>query len=81
MSHTDELLKFALENGIIDLGTIQEKMEMNERKKYLNMQKSIHPNFSKDFRKRLRKDSSIPKVLCMLRLIATCHRARVLSVR
>ena len=37
MSHTDELLKFALENGIIDLGTIQEKMEMNERKKYLNM--------------------------------------------
>lgn len=37
MSHTDELLKFALENGIIDLGTIQEKMEMNERKKYLEM--------------------------------------------
>lgn len=37
MSHTDELLKFALENGMINLGTIQEKMEMNERKKYLNM--------------------------------------------
>ena len=37
MSHTDELLKFALENGMINLGTIQEKMEMNERKKYLDM--------------------------------------------
>ena len=37
MSHTDELLKFALENGMINLGTIQEKMDMNERKKYLNM--------------------------------------------
>lgn len=37
MSHTDELLQFALENGMINLGTIQEKMEMNERKKYLNM--------------------------------------------
>ena len=37
MRHTDELLKFALENGMINLGTIQEKMEMNERKKYLNM--------------------------------------------
>lgn len=37
MSHTDELLKFALENGMINLGTIQEKMEMNERKKYLKM--------------------------------------------
>lgn len=37
MSHTDELLKFAVENGILDLSTIQREMEMNERKKYLEM--------------------------------------------
>lgn len=30
-----EMLQFALENGIIDESTIQEKMIMNERKKYL----------------------------------------------
>lgn len=31
----DELLKYALENGIIDTNHIQEQIEMNERKKYL----------------------------------------------
>ena len=30
-----EILQFAIENGMIDESTIQEKMEMNERKKYL----------------------------------------------
>lgn len=30
-----EMLKFAIENGMIDESTIQEKMIMNERKKYL----------------------------------------------
>ena len=30
-----EMLQFALESGMIDESTIQEKMEMNERKKYL----------------------------------------------
>lgn len=30
-----EILNFALENGIIDIHTIQKKIEMNERKKYL----------------------------------------------
>ena len=30
-----EMLQFAIESGIIDESTIQEKMEMNERKKYL----------------------------------------------
>lgn len=30
-----ELLQFALENGIIDLDTIQKKIAMNERRKYL----------------------------------------------
>jgi integrase len=32
-----ELLNFALENGIIDILAIQEQIEMNERKKYLEM--------------------------------------------
>lgn len=32
-----ELLRFAVENGIIDLDTIQQKAEMNERRKYLEM--------------------------------------------
>lgn len=32
-----ELLNFALANGIIDLNTIQTQIEMNERKKYLEM--------------------------------------------
>lgn len=32
-----ELLKYALENGMIDIGTIQKQIEMNERKKYLEM--------------------------------------------
>lgn len=31
----DELLKYAIENGIIDTNHIQEQIEMNERKKYL----------------------------------------------
>lgn len=32
-----ELLNFAIENGIIDLNTIQKQIEMNERRKYLEM--------------------------------------------
>ena len=32
-----ELLNYALENGMIDLGTIQKQIEMNERKRYLEM--------------------------------------------
>lgn len=32
-----ELLKYAVENGMIDVGTIQKKIEMDERQKYLNM--------------------------------------------
>ena len=32
-----ELLNFALENGMIDIDTIQKQIEMNERKKYLEM--------------------------------------------
>lgn len=32
-----ELLKFAVENGMIDAALVQEKIEMNERLKYLNM--------------------------------------------
>lgn len=32
-----ELLNFAIQNGIIDINTIQKKFEMNERKKYLEM--------------------------------------------
>lgn len=34
-----ELLNFAIENGMIDADTIREKIEMNERKKYLEMHK------------------------------------------
>lgn len=34
-----ELLNFALQNGMIDIDTIQKKIEMNERKKYLEMNK------------------------------------------
>ena len=33
------MLNFALESGMIDLGTIQMQIEMNERKKYLEMHK------------------------------------------
>ena len=36
MFSKNEILQFALENGMIDESTIQEKMEMNERKKYLD---------------------------------------------
>lgn len=32
-----ELLQFAIENGIIDINTIQKQIEMNERQKYLDM--------------------------------------------
>lgn len=35
-----ELLNYALENDIIDIGSIQKQLEMNERKKYLEMHKS-----------------------------------------
>ena len=35
-----ELLNFALENGMVDLHTIQKQIEMNERKKYLEMHKN-----------------------------------------
>lgn len=35
-----QILNFALENGIIDIDTIQKQIEMNERKKYLNMHDS-----------------------------------------
>lgn len=31
----DEILKYAVENGIIDLSYVQEKIEMNKRKEYL----------------------------------------------
>lgn len=32
-----EMLKFAFENGMLDIDTIQKQIEMNERKKYLDM--------------------------------------------
>lgn len=35
-----QILNFALENGIIDIGAIQKKIEMNERKRYLDMHES-----------------------------------------
>ena len=35
-----EILNFALDNGIIDIDTLKEKIEMNERKKYLKMHKN-----------------------------------------
>ena len=35
-----ELLNFAIENGMIDFNTIQKQIEMNERKKYLEMHKN-----------------------------------------
>lgn len=38
--NNSELLNFAIENGMIDLDTIREKIEMNERKKYLEMHSS-----------------------------------------
>lgn len=34
---TGDLLKYAIESGIIDIDTIQKQIEMNERKKYLSM--------------------------------------------
>ena len=33
----DELLKYAIDNGMIDISYVQEQIEMNERKKYLEM--------------------------------------------
>lgn len=38
--NNSDLLTFAVENGMIDIDTIREKIEMNERKKYLEMHKS-----------------------------------------
>lgn len=35
----NEILNYAVQNGIIDLNTIQTQIEMNERKRYLEMQK------------------------------------------
>lgn len=40
MLSESELLKFAVENGMIDINTIQAQIEMNERKKYLEMHNS-----------------------------------------
>lgn len=34
-----ELLNYAVENGIVDINTITKQIEMNERKKYLEMHK------------------------------------------
>lgn len=36
----NEMLSFALENGMIDINTIQAQIEMNERQKYLDMHTS-----------------------------------------
>lgn len=36
----NQLLKYAIENGIIDIDTIQRQIVMNERKKYLEMHKA-----------------------------------------
>ena len=35
-----EILKFAVDNGIIQIDTIQKQIEMNERIKYLEMHES-----------------------------------------
>lgn len=35
-STTDEMLKYAVENGMLDISTIQSQIEMNERKKYID---------------------------------------------
>ena len=37
---SNELLNYAITNGMIDMSTIQAQIEMNERKKYLNMHNS-----------------------------------------
>ena len=34
-----DLLKYAIENGIIDVESLQKRMEMKKRKEYLDMQK------------------------------------------
>ena len=36
----DNLLNYALENGIIDINTIRENFEMNERKRYIEQHQS-----------------------------------------
>ena len=36
----NQLLKYAIENGIIDIDTIQRQIAMNERKRYLEMHKA-----------------------------------------
>ena len=40
--NSDELLQYAIQNGILDLPNIKEQIEMNERKKYLETHKSKH---------------------------------------
>ena len=35
-----QMLNYAFENGIIDINTLQMQIEMNERKKYLEMHKN-----------------------------------------
>lgn len=37
MSHINKILIHAIENGILDMDTIQKEIEMNERRKYLEM--------------------------------------------
>lgn len=39
LTEEKDILSYALENGIIDIDTIQKQIEMNERKKYLEMHK------------------------------------------
>lgn len=72
--NNSELLNFAIENGMIDLDTIREKIEMNERKKYLEMHipkiwKSTDgnwytfvPDYSKKSERRLVKRSTEEKL-------------------
>lgn len=69
-----ELLNFAIENGMIDLDTIREKIEMNERKKYLEMHSpkiwkstdgnwyTFVPDYSKKSERRLVKRSTEEKL-------------------
>lgn len=67
-----ELLKYALENGMIDMNTIQMQIEMNERKRYLEMHESkiwqgkdgyyytyVHYNSANKNRKLLKKSSYV----------------------
>lgn len=72
--NNSELLNFAIENGMIDLDTIREKIEMNERKKYLEMHSpkiwkstdgnwyTFVPDYSKKSERRLVKRSTEEKL-------------------